>query len=881
MCNILYRINCFFVFLFGFIWLLSPLPAVAETWPIKDFKVFKENPNPITLLNVANAYTNGLEEGKDVQAQYDQQENDLATAPPITSDMVLQIESWLGEVALEYERMGFKAPDYTDIDTTNNKEVFKVYVHPFSGGAPAGMLLGCQNSGKLYMIVDSVRNFKNGKLTVKGFQDLAHELFHAVQGSYDLFKQSGCPGFWLTEGTAEAVGIEMARKLKGKEPYTVCQIGSRPYSEQLYVRRSKIPADPPCGLPRAYQTQSFWQFLGEYVTRQHIKKKLDPEEFVPPDFRYLHRFFNTTHPMGSQSKEYVWLDKVLRSAKRYGKNQFGIKLHTAYSRFVGAMASYWKHKRRNRYPGGSGGNPSNKERDWIEKVMLSPCKNVLVSKVSASPIVIPLQIEAVAARCIKVVFDFPERVKLTFYAEDNNTSLDLEALAISTDGGKKIIRRHPGEPHPSKLGHIIVTPRSGRPQYFIVSNVAQDAAQTVSLNPNLRIVPEISSSSMAKAKKKGSTPNPKPKEELENSLESRSWTGQAIQKQRPPCTARPFEARPCGPITKLDLGLESDAGKTLRESVQPGMSFNRMMDVLGAVDQKGGEQVVLDMIDQNMEIQQQDGAGVSIVIPQIQPGFAGTIANAHMGVSKALNSDGSDNGSYDAIGPWVGSCRDGYWPSTGNVTIEEFSQYAIRGSFSAQLVDSTTRKSCQSAPIARSIDGTFTIAEINWGQNQPVPNADDDALIDRTVEDINEYLPGQISEDLKNKAKEKAQKQRQKNKQLKQQKQASGGQLKQCQNCQCQLEPAFCQANPNSKCCQFCDPMFKMCKGTAQSHAAALTTQEQAKQDAEIQEMRQRYEAYVDSLPLPNEAVRQQMLNVFDNMKTIDQKRILMMTISK
>ena len=879
MCDVMKRIKAFCLLLLGVVWLLSPFSVMAETWPIKEFKVVRGNPYPTTWAKVKQAQIIAIE-GTQAQAsyavaleeQYEQEQEDLKKAPTISDEVLREIERWLGVVAHEYERMGFKSPFYEDKDS--NK--YRVYLYHFSTAGPAAMLTRCASGGyETYMKVDSKRNIANGKLTVKAYQDLAHELFHAVQSSYDLFFKYGCIGGWIVEGTAELVGIEMARKLyPKKQPFNICQMGIRSYSERLYQTSSR---DSLCNWRRSYQTLSFWQFLGEYQTGFD---KNEQEKFVTPDFRYLHDFFNTDHVMGSRSKEYAWLDKVLRQKKSDKKHQFGISLHTAYSRFAGTFASYWKNARRKQYPSST---LLDTKRKWIEGVY-GKCKEVLVKKgASIPPMAFP--IGPIAARCIKVNFHVRERVKLTFYVSGDNQSLALESLAISTMGGGKIIRRHPGEPHPNKLGHFIVSPAPNKMVpgvYFIVSNVARDAAQTVSLSPSIRIVPEISSSTMAEAKKKpDSTSNPKPQEELENTLESRSWTGDAYQKQKTPCTVRPFEARPCGPVTKLDLGLESDAGKTLRESVQPGMSFNRMMDVLGAVDQKGGEQVVLDMIDQSMEIQQQDGAGVSIVIPQIQPGFTGTISNAHIAVSKALNSDGSDNGGYDAIGPWVGSCQDGYWPATGKATIDEFSQYEIRGSFSAKLVDSKTRKSCQSAPIARSIKGTFTITEIDWGQNQPVPNVSDDAIIDRTVEDINEFLPGLITDDLKEAAKERAKLKRQEQKQSKQEKAAKRKKdsvFQQCR-CRCEMENNFCAANPGATCCVSCEPLFKLCKGNPKSHAIPLTAEEHAKEDAEVQAMRQRYEAYVDSLALPNEAIKQQMMKAFNDLNTVDEKKLFMMAI--
>ena len=70
-----------------------------------------------------------------------------------------------------------------------------------------------------------------------------------------------------------------------------------------------------------------------------------------------------------------------------------------------------------------------------------------------------------------------------------------------------------------------------------------------------------------------------------------------------------------------------------------------------------------------------------------------------------------------------------------------------------------------------------------------------------------------------------------------------------------------------------------MCKGNSKSHSAPLTAVEQAKEDAEAQAMRQRYEGYVDSLGLPNEAIKQQMMEVFDQLETVNDKEMFMMSI--
>ena len=852
-CGFMKRIQYLFVVLLGSVWLLSPGSVAAEQWPIKEFQVIKKGPGDW-----------------------------LESENPISDNTAREIERWLKRVAQEYESMGFKKPTFTPVKESilSNKKVLPVYVYPFGSGGQAAMSSPCwkNKAGEFEkidteMIADSGRIIENGRLTTKAYQDLAHELFHAVQNSYGLFTRdcNAAPGNWITEGTAEAVGIEMARKLKGKNPINICQIGLRSYSASLYQTQAR---DPLCGLKRSYLTQSFWQFLGEYSTRKGF---IATEEFSEPDFRYLHKFFNTSHAMGSRSKEYAWLNKVLKT----GPN-FGIRLQSAYSRFVGIFASYWKDKRRGRYPvsadaiGGAaaGGNVGlvEKERKWTEGIF-GTCAEVSLTKDTS--ITLPLLLKPVAARCLKVNFNFSGRVGLTFFAAGMSGEKELGSLAISTNGGKMIVRRHSAEQVPEKIGKFSnISAKNGTPQYFIVSNVAKNPGDTAEISPVLTIVPEIATTALAKEQKAPEPPAPSEKEERKTAGESRSWKGKVWQNKRRPCT-RPFEASPCGPTTDIGLGLVPDTTHLFDALSQPSMSGERKFRLFDDVVQEGPEAFVSDLLDDTIAIHQQDGGAVDIVIPQIQPGFTGTISNAHIIVAQAIDA----KGSYRALGPWVGSCRDGYWPSTGTVTIEEFSKYIFRGTFSAKLVDTSGLKSCQSGSVSKSDSGSFSITEIDWNLDIEPPEIDDDEIIDDIVDDINATIPGLMSDDLAEYAKEQARKKRQEREQAKQEKaKGKGGVPKEC-DCGCQMEPTYCETNPQSQCCQYCESIFKMCKGNLSSHSASLTAEEQAKEDAEAQAMRHRYEAYVDSLALPNEAIKQQMMGVFDQLKTIEDKKMFMMSI--
>lgn len=58
--------------------------------------------------------------------------------------------------------------------------------------------------------------FQNGKLKESTYASAAHELFHAVQAASTFMKiPRPCHiGKWITEGTADAIGFDMARQLR-------------------------------------------------------------------------------------------------------------------------------------------------------------------------------------------------------------------------------------------------------------------------------------------------------------------------------------------------------------------------------------------------------------------------------------------------------------------------------------------------------------------------------------------------------------------------------------------------------------------------------------------------------------------------------------------
>jgi hypothetical protein len=179
-------------------------------------------------------------------------------------------------------------------------------------------------------------------------------------------------------------------------------------------------------------------------------------------------------------------------------------------------------------------------------------------------------------------------------------------------------------------------------------------------------------------------------------------------------------------------------------------------------------------------------------------------------------------------------------------------------------------------PVRKNISGTFSLAEPRLDNNRTSIQLSEDPG-DHVLQDVNEMLPGitngPMGKYIRNKMKqnERERELRKANKQSNKTHGAGGA------VCECQCETADTMIHTNPECYKYCEPIFNMCKGNQGSRQAALTPEKKAKEGEEIKAMRQQYEAFADSVA-PNKAVKEQMMDAFDQMKT-EQKKLLMMSI--
>jgi len=863
----------FFVWGAIFVVVFFSFASVAEsnTWSIKKFKVvekvFSEEleifgltvPDPDNVVNVQNY---------------------------LTDDQEQEVEAWFEKIAKEFELLGFREPRYEA--KTSDGKFYEVHVFPFDGTARARN--DCDDPSKVTVIQInplSEEIFKNGKLTEKGYQDLAHELFHTVQYAYPMFQKNCGQGAWILEGTAEAVGIETARKILNIKPYTFCQIGLRPYSEELYVYKKGGVNDKPCMQSRAYQSQSFWQFLGEYNS---AAGRPNPKQFVPPNYSYLHEFFNTQHKSSHWKDEYEWLDTALRKKFVFG-------LSRAYPSFIGTFSAYWK-KRLPGYPGNFPSVAEERKKKWHEYVF-GGCDEVPLKKTIIHHFPIA-EIEPVAARCLDLEFTFTGQANFTILAEGTGHNL-LSLAMTSADGGKRIQPKvSPNAQQPQKVSFKFSIPvKTGDHKVFVISNIANKPQYSQRQKPTIKVIFNTASSNLL-TPKTASPPKPKkPKRkkpkgaqfdqhdsgvqlaqaQIDQGWKTQSWRVSARRVNRGGCQ-NAFRDKACGPHTQINLSLKADTASILDEAITPGMSLERMFNVMGAIGERGPENIPIDGQKALRDIRSKDGSTIRIAIPLIDYGFKGSFSNASIAILKATDGQGRPTGWYRAIGPGrVGGCASGYFPLSGKVTIEEASRDVLRGTYSAQLVDRNDITGCiSSLPVRKNISGTFSLAEPRLDNTRTSIQLSEDPG-DHVLQDVNEMLPGitngPMGKYIRNKMKqnEREREERKANKQSSKTHGAGGA------VCECQCETADIMIHTNPDCYKQCEPIFNMCKGNQGSRQAALTSEKKAKEGEEIKAMRQQYEAFADSVA-PNEAVKEQMMDAFDQMKT-EQKKLLMMSIPR
>ena len=745
------------------------------------------------------------------------------------------LETYLSEVGRLYSQWDFE-PTTLETDSIDGEDIYVVRFtkekHEGKGTVALSYKRGCTNqkpTSSIYVPIIPLYFDAQGQMTDKLLQDLAHELFHTVQYAYPMFYKNNCDVHeWITEATAEAVGIEAARRVYGVGPVSACQIGRRSYQKE--IRNQVIWPRPGCDKPNGYKnpytTNAFWRFLGEYTAHDSRPEAMRHRW---PDYRYLHELLK--HPLQglSREEEYRWLDEAL-------DEKLGFQFAATYASFASTFADYWEKPRRSKYPEYK--EPNNEEEeDWFRgkwlKALFGECVP-LTASLDVNPIASDdFEVEAVGSRCIEVIPDLSASIDYVFIA-GGGSGVDFDAFTISKVSGEERVIPRPLQSgdEPGSSWRFHVDAQAGKAAYFILTNVSSIAEASKNQTLNLRLVPEgISSSLDAQAPPSGTNPTgnsnqnsppsgsqpgqatprdteaaKKADEDFDKGFDTVHWQTSVRAVDLPKCD-RPFVARACGAATSI--GMLRNIGNTgmLTEALRPEMSLERMVDVMGGVAAQGGGNINSKLYEAHVRNQSTDGASISLVFPRIDYGFTGSFSNARIDVSKAITEQNKNPGSYEAIGPgYVGECGEGYFPQTGKVTIDEASRQVLRGSYSATLIDNSTMDGCESLSIAKSVTGRFSIALPVLGDNKARHTVTEDD-VDDLIEDINQMVPGLYTGELGERARAVAKQKLREREERRQAREAAREAVVEV-NCDCDCAT---QETAEPVCQQRCAPVYDIC----------------------------------------------------------------------
>lgn len=702
-----FRISHFSIF-----FLLAALSAQSHAaWQVTNFELFQGPP-----LESAN--------------WREEESEDFFTSMSVEN--VEKTEIFLQEVAQELSRLKFADPlaeGYFDslVTKEDGTQAIRVYYyqHPASN-APYAWYSGgesCSSPKTSRKIINLNKNWYavDGRITDMNYETLAHELFHAVQSSSEYAKKFKCTGpNWITEGSADAMGIHLATTFRGTEfteefkpgnNQVLKIIGARKYSYPLH-----LPSKPGGSNDEEYMTSSFWRYLAEEEYASRNGKQYTGSAKSPESYQYLANFFN--QPFGVHTGpegQLTWLDQRMK-----GEPHIRGSLAHLYPIFVASYADFMEARIAPRM----GINGQEKTHGWLIQAF-SNCHSTgsVGNGVSTTRII---NIKPISARCFKVnVIPGAVQKNVFVQVEHDDKSL-LQQLQIGLPDGTDV--RPP----------IILSYQDDQPPYiaiwtfpnfftndgtYIISNVAKTPARTRPVKLNFHFSMSDWDADMVELPPPPPKPTPTPPtdtkrptqkekqrkavdEMLKNPLENLQPVTRIERDKNiavDSCTGTKRRLNLCGPQLKIKLSLSPyDANlATMSPSsfgldnaniiTQGGPNFNEYLDA---------------MVKLENALEGMDGSEINISVPLVEYGYAGSFNNARIKVNKANTKDRG----YEAYGPPVEDGMDKHWrPPTGKVSITHYSHQAIQGTFSANLIDESLRARADDPVVAKTISGSFFI----------------------------------------------------------------------------------------------------------------------------------------------------------------------------
>lgn len=690
--------------------LALPGEAQAEPWPTTEF-VFEYTDPDAVLPSALNPFS-----------RFDEQQQAI----------IVDYEAYLSQVARYYQSLGFKAPPLPMTQGRNGGMAYRVYAYKFDPNEPTAKA-GFSGVGKIDLRFDISRAIINGKPAPRSFEDLAHELFHNIQRGYQTAYDAD-HGNWIVEGQAQAMGMEAAKRLRGIDAWTAYEdyrLGGRSYQLPL----------PTETWDETYRTASFWRYLAERTTADHRNGHAGVAP-IAADYSYLAKVYEERFAGPASAKnDLKWLDAGLRRA-------FGLSLNRIYPAFVGTFAGYVPTRLLNlpaatRYddildpsygPAHEVRLTNSAERSedvWLRRIF-GPCPTISLGQdIFSSTAQRQLAIARNASVCFKVEATGAGPVSIHIQTRTSTVD-DLWSLWISKSGSDQVKSPTLGSSPVGGgyLGGWKFTIAPGKPQVFIMSNVAEHAEESITQNLTLEVTASLATNSMASRQGGGSSKSSGSSQPSQSArrqarpgasgagadgdtggagLTERSDLGAraVFESDRPEC-GESFAVAACGPRTTIRLSAIPGALQTMMAADGSGGITGQF---LGQMENGASADIASELTAGSRAIAQTAGSSVHIVIPAIEYGFTGTFDNASITVN-----GGEGQGTFLALGPEDSSPGgDRVFLQSGRVTIAEFTPFVLRGTFSAQLTDMsqvtfTPEDVDQALPVHRTIEGSFVIA---------------------------------------------------------------------------------------------------------------------------------------------------------------------------
>lgn len=377
--------------------------AQSTVWEINKYKIVQQPPDVSRHSTaIAAERQKARDEGRAAHGLTLSETMSL-----LSSAQVTVIEDYLVQVGKEYQNLGFSAPV---IGTkTPDGKAYEIFAWDYDDSDGADARYGSYCDAKTsYIRMDTSRTFDANGILGKMYEDLAHELFHAIQQSYPLFKQDCVEtrgfgmGGWISEGSADALGVYMGKKIAGvvvsasaHESRTWTEFGLRSYDDALAIQ----PASP-----ASYFTSSIWRYIGEYISNGNRYSRTPVPE-MHADYRYLSRFFDEPLLKISADGQLDWFQDSLKSSP------LGLEFSEFYANFTSGFIHYIPLRKSKGVP------------DYHNKA-LGTCTKVTLSNTAPTVTTAQMNFKKVSARCLEVIYGDDTSTGIIIHLEGSAEVID-------------------------------------------------------------------------------------------------------------------------------------------------------------------------------------------------------------------------------------------------------------------------------------------------------------------------------------------------------------------------------------------------------------------------------------------------------------------------